>query len=102
MKTMSDPVELGLPELTEKQIEQLTEECQDEVTRYVLSILPPKSLSELSVVCTIDFDTQLSFRVEIDLSQEYDTGHSVDDITDQAARHGAEWLEKRLRELKAR
>jgi len=98
---MSDSVDLGLPELTDEQIEQLTEECQEEVTRYVLSMVPQKSLSELSVVCTIDFETQLNLRVEIDISQEYDTGHSVDDITDQAARHGAEWLEKRLRELKA-
>ncbi len=102
MKTMSDPVELGLPELTDGQIEQLTEECQDEVTRYVLSIIPQKSLSELSVVCTVEFDTQLNLQVEINVAQEYDTGHSMDDVTNKAAEHGAEWLEKRLRELKAR
>jgi len=35
------------------------------------------------------------------LVQEYDTGHSLDDILEEANRFGTEWLENRLAEMKA-
>ncbi|MCF2137416.1 MAG: DUF3194 domain-containing protein [Candidatus Thorarchaeota archaeon] len=98
---MSGVIDIGLPSLSAEDIEALAEECELEVTRYIFQFVPEKSISELSVVCTLDFGTTLTFDLELDVSQKYDTGSSLDEILEQAAAHAQEWLESRLKEMKS-
>jgi hypothetical protein len=95
------PTEIGLPSLNDQQIESLAEECEDEITRFILDKIPKKSIAEISVSCILEFDKELDVDVQIDIEQSYDTGHTLDEILDTATKYGAEWLEKRLKELKA-
>ncbi|MHA1770850.1 MAG: DUF3194 domain-containing protein [Candidatus Thorarchaeota archaeon] len=97
---MSGVIDIGLPPLSAEDIESLAEECELEVTRYILQLVPEKSISELSVVCTLDLGTTLTFDIELDVAQKYDTGCSLDEILEQAAVHAQEWLETRLQEMK--
>ena len=100
MRNMNPVFEIGLPELSASDLEQLTEECETAITQHIFEKIPKKSISELIVTCILDFDKTLEFEVQLDLEQEYDTGHSLDDILEEASRFGTEWLEKRLAEMK--
>ncbi len=100
MRDMNPVIEIGLPELSESDLEQLTEECEAAITQYIFDKVPKKSISELTVTCILDLDETLEFEVQLDLAQEYDTGHSLDDILEGANKFGTEWLEKWLAEMK--
>ncbi len=95
------PTEIGLPSLNDQQIESLAEECEDEITKFILGKIPKKSIAEISVSCVMELDEELNVDVQLNLEQSYDTGHQLDAILDAAANYGTEWLEKRLKELKA-
>ena len=100
MNTMTRVTEIGLPQLTEEDIERLTEQCEQEITRFIFQMVPQKSIAELNVVCTLDLSDVLTLDVDLDITQKYDTGHSLDEILEQAAAHGQDWLERRLMEMK--
>ncbi len=97
---MTGVIEIGLPPLTDEDIERLAEECETEITRFIFRMVPEKSISELSVVCTLDLSDILTFDIELDIAQKYNTDHVLDDILEQAATHAQEWLEQRLQEMK--
>ncbi|MCK4740617.1 MAG: DUF3194 domain-containing protein [Candidatus Thorarchaeota archaeon] len=98
---MNPVFEIGLPELSESDLEQLTEECEAAITQHIFDKIPKKSISELTVTCILDLNETLQFEVQLDLVQEYAIGHSLDDILEGANKFEAEWLEKRLVEMKA-
>ncbi|TFG07629.1 DUF3194 domain-containing protein [Candidatus Thorarchaeota archaeon] len=98
MRPIAD--EIGLPDLSEEQIEILAEACEARVTDYILDKIPKKSIEELSVSCTLQLGEQLDVDIDIDLSQKYEVGSDLDDLLSEAAEYGTAWLENRLRELK--
>ncbi len=100
MREMTPVVELGLPELDEEQVSLFAEECEQEITNYLLNIISAKSLEDLTVVCILETSDQLDAFIEIDITQQYDTGHNLDDLIEEATQHGYDWLEERLRGLK--
>ena len=102
MTEMNPVLELGLPSLTEEDIEVLAQDCEEAVTQRLFSLVPEKSISDLAVSCTLDLnpDGQLDLDIEIVLEQQYDTGHDFDAIAGQATEYGSEWLEQRLMERK--
>ncbi len=95
-----EPVEIGLPDLSADIIERLTEECEEELTRFILEKVPQKSVDELLVSCILELTTQLDIDIEINIVQKYDTGVSLDQLIESASEYGTEWLETRLREMK--
>lgn len=97
---MNEVTDIGLPQLSAEDIENLTEECESEITRFIFTLIPEKSISELSVVCSLDLSDTLFLDIELDVTQRYNTGHSLDEILEQAVEHAQEWLEQRLREMK--
>ena len=101
MKQMNPVIEIGLPKLQDQDLEDLVEACEQEVSEFILKILPPKSVEELSVSCIIDLNELLNVDFEIAISQLYDTGHVLDDVILQSVDHGTKWLENRLTEMKS-
>ncbi|MHA2378128.1 MAG: DUF3194 domain-containing protein [Candidatus Thorarchaeota archaeon] len=95
-----EPVDIGLPDLSESDIEGLAEECEAEITRYILHRVPKKSIGEMFVNCTIELGSELELDVQLDLVQSYDTGLELDNLLHEATVHATHWLEIRLRELK--
>ncbi len=101
MKQMNPVIEIGLPKLQDQDLEDLVEACEQEVSEFILKILPPKSVEELSVSCILDLNELLNVDFEIAISQLYDTGHVLDDVISQSVDHGTKWLENRLTEMKS-
>ena len=101
MREMSPVLSIGLPELSEEVMEQLTEDCEAQISGYIVKKIPDKSIESMFVSCTLELDNgQLDLDVQIELSQVFDTGHSLDDILQEATDFGVEWLEKQLAEMK--
>lgn len=98
---MSPVLSIGLPELSEEVMEQLTEDCEAQISGYIVKKIPDKSIESMFVSCTLELENgQLDLDVQIELSQVFDTGHSLDDILQEATDFGVEWLEKQLAEMK--
>ena len=91
---------IGIPDLSEEELEQLAEECENEVSTFVFEKVPPKSIEELSVSCVLELSDKLDVEIQIDLDQKYDTGYSLDELVNEATLHGIKWLDQKLMELK--
>ena len=101
MRKMSPTLSIGLPELSQEVIEQLAEECEAQVSQFILKKIPEKSIETLFVSCALDLvDSQLDLDVQIEINQLFDTGHSLDDLLQDATDFGVEWLETTLTEMK--
>ncbi|MFW9795231.1 MAG: DUF3194 domain-containing protein [Candidatus Thorarchaeota archaeon] len=98
---MSPILSIGLPEISEEVIEKLTEDCEAQISGFILKTIPEKSIESMFVSCTLEFtDGQLDLDIQIELSQVFDTGHSLDDLLQEATDFGVEWLENQLTEMK--
>lgn len=101
MRDMTNIIDIGLPDISEETIERLAEECELQITRYLLEQVPEKSIEDLFLSCTLSLlDGQLDVDISIEIGQAFDTGQSLDDLIQEAIDWGAEWLEKQLMELK--
>jgi hypothetical protein len=97
---MSPILRIGLPDMSEEVIEQLAESCEEQVSKFILKKIPEKSIDTMFVSCTLELvDSQLDLDVQIELSQLFDTGHSLDDLLQEATDFGVEWLENQLTEM---
>jgi hypothetical protein len=98
---MSPVLSIGLPEIPGEVIEKLTEDCEAQISGYIVKKIPEKSIESMFVSCTLELENgQLDLDVQIELSQVFDTGHSLDDLLQEATDFGVEWLEKQLTEMK--
>ncbi len=98
---MSPTLSIGLPEISEEVIEKLTEDCETQISGFILKKIPQKSIESMFVSCTLELENgQLDLDVQIELSQVFDTGHSLDDLLQEATDFGVDWLENQLTEMK--
>ena len=101
MREMSVIIDIGLPDISEDVIEQLAEECELQVTEFIKSKMPEKSIDALFITCSLSLvDGQLDVNLDIDISQAFDTGHDLDDLLREAMECGVKWLEDKLMEMK--
>jgi len=95
--------EIGLPELTPEQVEELCSIAEEAAREYVLSKVPPKRVETLNISVEIDGEKPLTLTVDVEivlspLMQEYD----VQRLADEAVKEAFRSAEKYLRELKCR
>jgi hypothetical protein len=101
VRDMTNIIDIGLPDISDETMEQLAEECELHITNYLLERVPEKSIEDLFVSCSLSLlDGQLDVDIDIEISQGFDTGQSLDDLIREATGQGAGWLEKKLMELK--
>ncbi|MEM1551451.1 MAG: DUF3194 domain-containing protein [Candidatus Bathyarchaeia archaeon] len=95
--------DIGLPELTPEQIEELCSKTEEAAREYVLSKVPPKQVETLNISVETDGEKPLTLTVDVEivlspLMQEYD----VQRLADEAVKEAFRSAEKYLRELKCR
>lgn len=101
MRKMNPTLSIGLPDISEEVIEKLAEDCEAQISKFILKEIPEKSIDTLFVSCTLELeDSQLDLDVQLEIIQLFDTGHSLDDLLHQATDFGVEWLENQLAEMK--
>jgi hypothetical protein len=94
--------DLGLPPLSEQELESLAENCEAAITDYIFTKIPAKSIEDLMVSCVLEYTSQLDVELFIDITQKYDTGQDLDALTKEASEHGLAWLDEKLMEMKDR
>jgi len=101
VRKMSPIITLGLPDMTEDVLEQLAEDCESQISKFILKKIPEKSIDTLFVSCALELiDGQLDLDVEIEIDQLFGTSQPLDDLLQDATDFGVKWLENRLTEMK--
>jgi len=101
VREMSPILSIGLPEMTEEVITQLAEDCEAQISKFILKKIPEKSIDTLFVSCALELvENQLDLDVQLEINQLFDTGHSLDDLLQEATDFGVKWLENQLTEMK--
>jgi hypothetical protein len=101
VRNMTNITDIGLPDISEETIERLAEECELQITTFLLERVPEKSIEDLFISCTLNLDNgQLDVDISVEIDQGFDTGQFLENLIQEAINWGAEWLEKQLMELK--
>lgn len=97
--------ELGLPELTPEQVEELCSAAEEAARAYILSRVPPKRVETLNISADVEMESgkPLTLTVEVELTlsplmRDFD----VQKLADEAVKEAFGVAEKYLRELKCR
>ena len=86
---------------TNNEESNLVNNSQNEEERPITKLVDLELLDESDNAYVIfELNSELDLDFQITLIQQYDTGHSLDDVINRAMDHGALWLEKRLVEMK--
>jgi len=93
--------ELGLPELTTEQIEELCSITEEAAREYVLSKVPSKRIETLNISVEVEGTKPVTLTVEIDVAlsplMKY---FDVQKLVDEAVNEAFTSAKKYLRELK--
>lgn len=93
--------DLGIPELTDEQIEELCALAEETARNYVLSNLPSKGIKMLSASAEAEGIKPLTLTVDVDVTltkvvKDYD----VQTLVEEAVKEAFRAAEKYLREIK--
>lgn len=94
-------VDLGIPELTNKQFEEVCEAAENAARKHILSQVSSKLLEKLDISVEAEGTKPVNFTVEVDLvlSKEAE-GVKQKALADQAVEKAFEAIETYLRKLK--
>jgi hypothetical protein len=92
--------ELGLPELTDEQVEQLCLTAEEAARIYVYSKIPPKKLEALNVAVEVEGTKPVKLSIDIDIIlSKSANGFDVQSITDESVKRAFTSAEKFLEGL---
>jgi hypothetical protein len=93
-------VELGIPELTTEQIEELCSNAENSARKFILSKVSQKQVDRLNISVEAEGAKPVSLTVEVDLELTPET-HGVDQkkLADEAVKAAFEAIESYLRQL---
>ncbi len=92
--------EIGLSELTDKQLERLCEVGEKAVRDFVLSEIPSRRISNLDVTVTIEGSKPVRVNIEVELElSPLMKDFNVNKLTKEAVEKGFAAIEEHLREI---
>jgi hypothetical protein len=93
--------DLGIPELTDKQMEELCTMAEEAARRYVLSKLPSKGIKMLNVSAEAEGTKPLTLAVDVDITlTKLMKDYNAKNLVNEAVKEAFRAAEKYLRELK--
>ncbi len=98
---MRNPLDFGLPELTEEQIEEACAAAEDAARKYIFSKVTAKIVENLDITVEAEGLKPLDFAVEVDLMLLPETkGVNEKALADEAVKEAFKAIEVYLRKLK--
>lgn len=95
--------EIGLPELTPKQIEELCSAAEETARDYILSRVPSKRVETLNISVEMEGEKPFTLTVEVELTlSPLMRSYDVQRLAGEAVKEAFTSAEKYLRELKCR
>lgn len=93
-------VDLGIPELTDEQIEAVSQAAENAARKHVFSKISQKLVERLDISVEAEGAKPVSFTVEVNLVLLPDArGFSEKELVDEAVKAAFEAIETRLRKL---
>jgi hypothetical protein len=93
-------VELGIPELTTEQIEELCSTAENSARKFILSKVSQKQVDKLNISVEAEGAKTVSLTVEVDLELTPETqGVDQKKLADEAVKAAFEAIESYLRQL---
>jgi AMMECR1 domain-containing protein len=93
-------VDLGIPELTDEQIEEASQAAEDAARKHIFSQVNPKEVTDLNISVEAEGAKPVSFTVEVDLVLSPEAkGIGEKTLTQQAVQKAFEAIESYLRKL---
>ena len=92
--------EIGIPELTSKQVEELCEIAEETAREYILSKVPSRRVSTLNI--TVDTEGTKPITVSVDVEVTLSPlmkNYNVEELTREATKKAFASVERYLREL---
>lgn len=95
--------EIGLPELTPEQVEELCSAAEKAAREYILSKVPPKRVETLNISVEMEGEEQLTLTVDVELNlSPLIRDCNAQKLADEAVKEAFISAENYLRELKCR
>jgi hypothetical protein len=93
--------ELGLPELTNEQIEEVCATAEDAARKHILSRVKSKMIESLNITVEVEGERPLSLTVEVDISPLSKLKQpNLEKIANEAVQKAIEASEEHMRKLK--
>ncbi len=93
-------MDIGIPELTDEQIEAVSQAAENAVRKHVFSKISQKLVEDLTVIIEAEGGKPVSFTVEVDLVLMPETkGLSEKELVQEAVKAAFDAIEKELRKL---
>ncbi len=95
--------EIGIPELSEEQMQELSEIAEEAARNYVLSKVPQRKISALEIAVETVGSKPVTVSVDVDLAlSPLMRAYNVEKLASEAAEKAFEAAEQYLRELSCR
>jgi hypothetical protein len=92
--------QLGLPELTDQQVEEVSLIAEEAARKYVLSKVPSKKIEALNICSETEGTGPVTLTIEVDITLSPSMkSFDVKKIADEAVKEAFVVAEKQLREL---
>ena len=92
--------ELGLPELTSEQIEELCLIAEQTARKHIFAKISPKKIEKLNITAEVEGDKPVALTVDIDIELSSSMEEiNVQDLADQAVKEAFDKAMEYLREL---
>jgi len=93
-------VDLGLPELTDEQVEAVSKAAEDAARRHIFGKVSRKQVENLTISVEAEGASPVNFTVEVDLGLAVDIkGVNEEALADEAVKAAFEVIETYLRKL---
>jgi hypothetical protein len=93
--------ELGIPELTSEQIEELCSIAEEAARKHVLSKIPKKRIEILNISIEAEGTNPVTLTIDVEITlSPIMKNYNVQRLVDEATRNAFTVAEKYLRELK--
>ena len=93
--------ELGLPELTSEQIEELCDIGEKAARKYILSKVPPKRIETLNISVEVEGTKHITLTVDIDIAlSPLMKNFDAQNLVNESVKEAFQSAERYLRELK--
>ena len=92
--------EIGIPELTPEQVEELCEIAEEAARKHILSKVPPRRVSALNITVGTEGTKPITVNVDVEVTlSPLMKDYNVEKLTREATKIAFDSIEKYLREL---
>ena len=93
-------IEIGVPDLNEDQLEELTIFLEQEVQKRIFKRIKPKYIENFNLDIVLEKNEDLSLKIDLEIAAINISAKNIDELINSALQSAADSLEQKLQSLK--